>query len=320
MTDEQTKSGVPGGAQSSNPPIPTSEPAEEPEADEQIEAPQASESKISEDEAWKNFPNQVQAAITYAGENKYDYGPKLRNVDIDHTVVSAAAMSDEITRIVLDYRPTTKFKGKSGSEYLDVDADGVIQARRQIRVPKESMPWVLVGLATLSVIAAAVIVPLIVFVEEKIDTKFVAGRTIWVRSTEPRIDPYLTYDSVDTAGTPRKWIIVPEGEGTEIAYVDLTIDNQTSGVVSLAIDTDSVEVTTEDGISARPIDIFERVQWPAEGAELDPRLNVLTLPLWGDFVLGESQRLEGFMAFEVPTGSKIDLLRWSATDTATIRY
>lgn len=275
---------------------------------------------MTEEEAWKAFPKQVQAAITYAQSNTYDYGPKLRKVELEHSVVSAREMDDEITRVVLTYRPKGKFKGESGNEYLDVDRAGVIQARRQISRPKESMPWVLVSLATLSVIAAVVLVPLITFVDEGGDSTFVAGRTLFVKSEQPRVNAYITYNADDAQGTPRTWIIVPEGEGTSIAYVELTVFNETSGVVSLSIDSDAAEITTEDGITVRPVDIPSRTLWPAEGAELDPRLEVFTLPMWGDRTLREGENLHGFLAFEVPRGSKISSLRWAATDVANIRY
>ncbi len=310
LTDEQIRTGVPSGAQTD-----TTAGQSSPVDSDELEVDQ-----MSEEDAWKAFPKQVQAAITYAGANKYDYGPRLRKQDLHYTVVSAQSMNDEITRVVLSYRPENRFKGEAGSEYLDVDRDGVIQARRQIRVAKESMPWILVGLAALSIIAAAVLVPLIVLVDEKADTTFVSGRTLWVQSDQPRVGAYVTYDAIDSEGTPRKWIIVPEGEGTSIAYVNLRLINQTSGVVNLAIDTDSVEVTTEDGIIIRPVDLLARVAWPAEGAELNPRLNVQALPLWGDRSLASNQELAGFVAFEVPAGSKIRSLRWAATDVANIRY
>lgn len=310
MTDEQIKTGAPGEGQT-DATAGSSDLAEhaEPEIN-----------QLASEEAWESYPKQVEAAIAYAGSNKYDYGPRLRNVELDYTVVSAQPMTDEITRIVLSYQPKTRFKGQSGSEYLDVDRDGGVQARRQISVPKESKPWLLIGLAMVSVIAAAVLVPLIVLVDETADRTFVAGRTLWVQSDQPRIGPYVTYDALDSEGSERKWIIVPEGEGTSIAYVNLRVINQTSGVVSLSIDTDAVEITTEDGNIIRPVDVFARVAWPTDDAELDTRLNLLSLPLWGDRSLESDQELAGFVAFEVPTGSKIIALRWAATDVANIRY
>ncbi len=310
MTEEQIKSGVPSGAQ-------TDAAAGQPGPADQSEVALR---EMTEEEAWKAFPKQVQAAITYAESNKYDYGPKLREVELEYTVLSAESMSDEITRVVLSYTPKTRFKGQAGSEYLDVDRSGVVQARRQIRVPKESMPWLLIGLAALSVIAAAVLVPVITLVDEQPDSTFVAGRTIWVQSDQPRIGPYVTYDANDAEGTPRTWIIVPEGQNTSIVYIQLRLINQTSGVVNLAIDTDAVEITTEDGVTVGPIDVVERVQWPAEGEQLNPRLSVQALPLWGDRTLQVDQELAGFMAFEVPLGSKVRSLRWAATDVANIRY
>lgn len=316
MTDEQKKTGVPNGGQTD---AAAGQPGQ-PDTTGEVDEAEVGAVPMSEEEAWKAYPKQVQAAITYAESNRYDYGPKLRNLDLDYTVVSAQPMNEEITRVVLSYVPKTKFKGASGSEYLDVDRDGVVQARRQVRVPRESMPWLLIGIAALSIIAAAVLVPLIVLVDETGDSTFVAGRTLWVQSDQPRIGPYITYDANDSEGNPRKWIIVPEGENTSIVYINLRLINQTSGVVNLAIDADAVDITTSDGITVGPVDVFERVAWPAEGEALNPRLNLLALPLWGDRTLQSDQELAGFMAFEVPTGSQIVSLRWAATDVANIRY
>ena len=308
MTNEQDNKTAPDGAQT------------DAEVSGQEALEELDQNQMSEEEAWKAFPKRVQAAVTYAQNNKYDYGPKLRNVDLDHTVLSARQMNDEIVRVVLSYRPKNKFKGESGNEYLDVDLDGTVQARRQIRRLKESMPWLLISIATLSVIAALVLVPVITLVDEKADPTFVAGRTLFIDSEQPKVGAYVTYEAADINGIDRTWIIIPDGEGTSIAYVELTIFNETSGRVSLAIDTDAAELTTEDGVTVRPVDIDTRTRWPAEGAEIDPRLEVFALPLWGDKVLQSGQQLRGFMAFEVPQGSKIRSLRWSATDVANIRY
>ncbi len=283
--------------------------------------PEVSDGRIIGDEAArKAFPVQVEAALKYAAENTYDYGPRLRNVPLTHEVTSARPMDQGITRVELAYRPSAKFAGVSGSEYLDVDAAGVVQARRQIVLPKEQMPWVLVSIAAVSVLAAVILVPFILLRSPAVDNLYVAGRTLWVRSELPKLQPYLSYNADDNEGTPRTWLIVPEGSGTAIAWIDITLINQTSGSVSLSIDSDAAELTTEDGLIFTPIDVFERVRWPAEGAEVDPRMDTLMLPLWGSRVLESEQQIEGFLAFEVPVGSKFKSLRWAATDVANIRY
>jgi hypothetical protein len=271
--------------------------------------------------ARKAFPAQVDAALGYAAENTYDYGPRLRNVPLAHEVVSARLMEEGIVRVELSYRPASvNFRGASGSEYLDVDSTGAVLARRQILVPKEQMPWVLISVAAGSVLAALILVPFILLRSPAVDDLYVAGRTLWVRSERPKLQPYLSYNAEDTEGIPRTWLIVPEGEGTAIAWIDITLINQTSGSVNLSIDSDAAELTTEDGIIFTPINVFERVRWPAEGAEVDPRMDTLLLPLWGSRVLDTNQQIEGFLAFEVPSGSKFKALRWAATDVANIRY
>lgn len=308
MTDEQEKTKDDGGSG-----------AETAVADQPVD-PISEPDELAGDAAWKNFPAQVEAAINYAGANKYDYGPKFRNLELEYTVTSAVPVTDNITRVVLSSKPTTKFRGDSGSEYLDVDLNGDILARRQIRIAKESMPWILMGIATLSLIAAVVLVPVILLVQDDGDPLFVAGRTLWFRATEPKIQPYVTYDAIDHQDVLRKWIIVPESSDTTIAWVNITLINQTSGAVSLSIDTDAVTLTTEGGLAVRPLDIFVDAKVPAEGEVVNPRFNVLELPLWGSVVLESGTQISGFMSFEVPVGSKFSALRWSATDTANIRY
>ena len=275
---------------------------------------------VGDAEARRAFPKQVQAALAYATENTYDYGPRLRKIPLTHEVISARPMDEGITRVELSYRPSNKFAGASGREYLDVDASGEVQARRQIVVPKEQMPWVLIGVAAVSVVAALVLVPFILLRSPAVDELYVSGRTLYVRSERPKLQPYLSYDAIDNEGTPRTWLIVPEGTGTAIAWVDVTLTNATSGAVNLSIDTDAAELTTEDGIIFTPIDVFERVLWPAEGAEVDPRMDTLLLPLWGSRVLQSNEQIQGFVAFEVPAGSKFKSLRWVATDVVNIRY
>ena len=286
------------------------------------QAPDVSDGRIVGDEAArKAFPAQVESALVYAAENTYDYGPRLRNVPLTYEVISARPMEEGITRVELSYRPAAvNFRGASGSEYLDVDATGAVLARRQILVPKEQMPWVLISVAAVSVLAAMVLVPFIFLRSPAVDDLYVAGRTLWVRSERPKLQPYLSYNADDTEGIPRTWLIVPEGTGTAIAWIDITLINQTSGSVNLSIDSDAAELTTEDGIIFTPIDVFERIRWPAEGAEVDPRMDTLLLPLWGSRVLESNHQIEGFLAFEVPAGSKFKALRWAATDVANIPY
>ena len=42
------------------------------------------------EDARKEFPVQVDAALAYASENKYEYGPRYRKLDLEYTVVGDA--------------------------------------------------------------------------------------------------------------------------------------------------------------------------------------------------------------------------------------
>lgn len=275
---------------------------------------------ITGDDARRAFPVHVEAALNYAEDNKYDYGPKYRNMDLEYEIVEARRVAEGIVRVTLEYTPTGKFRGKSGTEYMDVDDNGGVLARRQVRVPKENLPWVLIGVAAISVIAAAILVPVITFVEEAVDPLYVAGRTLYVRSEQPRILPVIYYQQGEnTDGEILEWVIVPAGTGTELAMVDITVTNATSGAVNLTIDESAVELTTADNAVYRPINVLTRAGQPV--GEIDRRLQVIGfVPMWGSLVLEKGTEVRGKMVFEIPTGSKIKTLRWLASDIATIRY
>lgn len=271
------------------------------------------------EQARREFPAQVEAALAYAAENKYEYGPKFRRLELEHTVVGARDMGNGIARVTLEYRPANKFTGASGAEYFDIDSSGSVLARRQIRVPKESLPWVLMSLAGISAVVAAVLVVVILTTGEGGDPLYVAGRTLWVRAEVPKTQNAIYYAALDTEGVMRDWIILPAGEGTVLAMVKMTIINQTSGAVNLLIDQDAAELTTGNGLVHRPINPLERAQWPQGG--IDPRQEVPDFgPIWASSVLEKGQQLVGYLVFEVPRGNNFNTLRWSATDTAIIRY
>jgi len=130
------------------------------------------------DEATKSFPSQVSAALNYAEANKYEYGPRLRDAELTWNVVSAERMAGDIVRVRIEFMPTSGFRGNPGSEYMDIDSGGAVLARRQLSIPKENKPFVLMGFATFSVILAVVAISMMtVFKGEAGDPLYVAGRT-----------------------------------------------------------------------------------------------------------------------------------------------
>lgn len=270
-------------------------------------------------DAIEKFPRQVQAALDYAEENAYEYGPALRNTDIAWDVISAESMANDIVRVRIGFAPVSGFRGDPGVEYLDVDSDGAILARRQISIPKENRPVVLMGITAFSVVLAVVLISLMtVFKSEGGDPLYVAGRTLWIRSETPVSQKIISYVGNDVDGTAYNWEIRPEDEeNNELVFVKITLINQISGSVNLVLDEDAATLLDGDRQSYKPINTIER----ASTANAAPDYNVPGfVPLWGTLVLNTGQQVAGMLVYELPRGSSFDELRWNASDSAIIRY
>ena len=267
----------------------------------------------------ERFPAQEDAALEYVAANKYAYGPRLSKVDMDWSVLAAESMAAGIVRVTIEYQPSGPFRGTSGSEYVDVNEDGVVLARRQLRVPKENKPWVLIGLAAISVLAAAALVPFILIRSDAVDPLYVQGRTLWMRAEHPVIQPAVHYAGLDTAGNQHVWAIDPVSSGTNIAVVEVTIINATSGSVRLVVDLNAAELRLRDiNEGVKPINVIERAA-PTDSynANLDYEGFI---PVWGSLTLNSNEQIKGHMVFEVPAGTTPREFRWRATDTMTVRY
>lgn len=270
-------------------------------------------------EASTTFPGQVRAALEYAAENKYEYGPRLRDAELTWDVVSAETMANDIVRVRLEYSPTTSFRGDPGVEYMDVDAGGAILARRQVRVPRENKPLMLMGITAFSVVLAVVFISLMtVFKSEGGDPLYVAGRTLWIRAERPKAQEFILYTGADSTGTVSTWAMSPENvENNDLVYIKVTLINQTSGTVSLVIDEDAATLLDGNRTSYKPLDTINR----AYRAENVARYNVAGfIPMWGSIKLNKDEEVTGMLVFELPKGSSFDELRWRASDSATIRY
>ena len=278
-----------------------------------------SENFIEGDAARDAYPTEVAAALEYASENKYDYGPKLRDADLHWEVNGVDPLEGGISRVFIDYAPSASFRGASGSEYLDVDASGGVLARRQLRVPQQSLPVVLIALTVVSLISlAAVEVLLWANPFQSGPTLYVAGRTLWIRAELPRQQPYVVYNAPSTAGDVGQWAISPAGQGTEIVIVETVLTNQTSGAVRMVIDRDAAELRIRGSIALKPVDVIDR-SYQVETANdryLDPDFRLM----WGGFTLNQGEELRGHMIFEAPIGSEFSDFRWLAGDTAVVRY
>lgn len=287
----------------------------------------ASSQPSAGDVARAMFSKQVERALSYVADAKYDYGPKLRDAELSWEVTGAEQHSRGSVRVSIRFRPATSFKGKWGEEYVDVAPDGSVVARRVTRVPREDLPWVLMALAALSLSAAAVLIPLILFYEGG-DKLYVAGRTLYMKTSEPKLVPFVLFEGPDTLGTIHRWAIKPAGSGTELAVIKVTLINAQSGSVKIIVDEDAAKLTTGDSQSHRPIDPLIRT-YPTE--DWYPRYAIAGfLPLWSQpsadgpgrtaITLNATEQVEGYMVFEVPAGSTFRDFSWNATDSAIVRF
>ena len=292
-----------------------------PDEDESTETVDASlsENFVEGDAARDAYPTEVAAALVYAAENKYDYGPKLRDTDLQWDVNGVEPMDGGVSRVFIDFSPSATFRGSSGSEYLDVDASGSVLARRQIRVPKQNLPVVLIALTVVSLISLAVVQVLLwANPFESGPDLYVAGRILWIRAELPRLQPYVIYNAPSTAGDVGQWAISPAGQGTEIVIIETVLTNQTSGAVRMVVDRKAAELRIKGSVALKPVNVVER-SYQVETANdryLDPDFRLM----WGGFTLNQGEELRGHMVFEAPQGSDFSDFRWLAGDTAVVRY
>ena len=265
------------------------------------------------------FPGQVRAALEYAAANQYEYGPRLHDVELTWDVVSAEPMANAIVRVRLEYSPTTSFRGDPGIEYMDVDPGGAILARRQIRVPKENRPVVLMRITTFSVILAVVLISLMtVFKPDAGDPLYVAGRTLWIRAERPQAQQYILYAGADNLGNVSTWAMEPDNiDENNLVYIKVTLINQTSGTVSLVIDEKAATLLDGNRTNYKPLNTITAAFKAEENAQYDVEGFI---PMWGSLELNKGEEVTGMMVFELPKGSSYSELRWNASDSAIIRY
>tara|TARA_B100000029_G_scaffold226606_1_gene224392 strand:+ start:4833 stop:5765 length:933 start_codon:yes stop_codon:yes gene_type:complete len=288
-------------------------------AAEQIEPVTDTETVALGDRAGQRFPTQVRSALEYAAANKYAYGPRLRNAELTWNVVSAESMTDDIVRVRVEFAPASGFRGDSGIEYMDVDANGSILARRQIRIPKENTPVLLIGITGISIILAVIFISLMTWLKpEAGDPLYVAGRTLWIRAERPESREFITYTGLDSEGDFRTWVINPENESeNDLVYVKVSLFNETSGSVNLVIDEKAAKLLDGDRTTYLPLNTIDRtLEAEAVGKVNSPEF----MPMWGSLTLDEGEQVVGMLVFELPEGSSFTELRWAASDTAVIKY
>jgi hypothetical protein len=271
------------------------------------------------EDASNKYPEKVQAALEYAAANKYEYGPSLRDAEISWSVISAEPMSNDIVRVRIEFMPTSGFRGDPGSEYMDIDASGAILARRQISIPKENKPVMLMGITAASVLIAVLAISFMTFLKpDSGDPLYVAGRTLWIRAEEPQGQNFIVYKGSDLEGNIYNWAMKPvDEENNELVYVEITLINQTSGTVSLVIDESAAKLLDGDRKSFSPVNTITM----AYTAHVGDNFNVPGfIPMWGSMTLNEGEQVTGMLVFEMPQDGSFTELRWEASDSATIRY
>jgi len=301
--------------------------AEEPQTAAADAAPEATDSQQQDTapgiargaDATVAFPEQVRAALEYADANRYEYGPRLRDVELTWDVISAESMVNEIVRVRLEYSPATSFRGDPGIEYMDVDPAGVILARRQVRVPKENKPVVLMGITAFSVILAVVVISFMTVLKpEGGDPLYVAGRVLWIRAERPATEQNIVYTGATTSGKINTWEISPvDSENNVLVYVKVRLINQSSGTVSLVIDEEAAVLLDGNRASYDPINAITMSHTAETGTEVN---SADFIPMWGSIELNIGEEVSGMLIFELPRGSSFSELRWNASDSATIRY
>ena len=102
-----------------------------------------------------------QVAVNHASEHREVYGRGWRKRDLTYTVLNSETTDDGNTRVTVTYRPRGGFHGRLGEEEIVVSPEGEVVGRTQVHSPQDPFPWTLAGLTLASVIAAAVMVPLI---------------------------------------------------------------------------------------------------------------------------------------------------------------
>ena len=274
------------------------------------------------DVAHEAFAREIDAALAFADENVYAYGPKWSKRKLVWDIASAERVG-EVVRITLDYRPEGNFKGQAGSEWIEVGADGAVTARNQIRSPREDVPWVLIGIAAAAVIAAAVLVPWLLLwgpVEEDAPGT-VRGRSLWMWASEVDVAPRFYFTGANVDGEMLNWKVLPEEEGNELAAVRVDLHNDSSATAYVLIDEEAARLETADYAQYTPIDPLVRIQALAEGEEMEAQyVRADFMPMWGSADIRTDEALKGIMIFEVRAGSTFTTFRWLATDHMTVRY
>jgi len=287
--------------------------------DERLEAPanmNSGESSSSDEPA---FGAVEAAALAYVDGDRTPYGGLMARRELKFEALESQRLGADI-RVRIGYQPTSRFSGRPGEEWVLVSPEGEILTRELLSRPKENQPWVLIALASLSLIAALVLIPTIISRSDPSgDPLYRAGRTLWMRASPPDIVSEVQYGGRTLDGDSVNFRIVGPGEGWGLAVVHVSLFNQSSQQVSVAIDEQAAVLVDVDGNEYSPINVVNRslgMSGPIDSQYRYPDF----IGLWRSIVVRSSESVSGMLLFEVPPDFEADRLHWKASDTIQVGF
>ena len=262
---------------------------------------------------------QEQAAIAYARDNREAYPKRWRRGEIQYTVINAEPRSDGNMLVTMTYRPSGRFKGRPGEETLLMNPSGGLVERTQIGSPQEAYPWILSGVALLSLIAAPILIWFILTDEGRnINPLYVGGRILWILIEEPFLVPTIHYQNPSVSGELLNWQIAPKNPENVLAMIKVTLINQQTAQARVIIDEAAARMISTDGHNYSPTDVVAESQLIESINNNFKQDNFVGL--WRAVTINTGENLVGWMVFEVPPGTEFTEFRWVASDLITIRF
>jgi hypothetical protein len=258
-------------------------------------------------------------ALAHVDEDRSPYGGPMSRRELSFEVLETHRYGDDI-RVRVGYRPSSGFSGRSGEEWILIDSVGAVRTRELISRPKDSQPWVLIVLASISVIAALILVPMIVARSNPTgDPLYRAGRTLWMRVSPPDIVSELQYGGRTISGDAVNFRIVGPGNGWNLAVVHVSLHNETSQQVSINIDEAAAVLIDVDGTEFPPINVVARSE--GMSGPIDSRYRYPDfIGLWRSIIMRGTEWVSGMLIFEVPPDFEADRFHWKASDTIQVGF
>jgi hypothetical protein len=257
--------------------------------------------------------------LAHVDEDRSPYGGPMASRELSFEVMETQRYGPDI-RVRIGYRPSSGFSGRSGEEWILIDSDGAVRTRELISRPKDSQPWVLIVLASVSVIAALILVPMIIARSNPTgDPLYRAGRTLWMRVSPPDIVSELQYGGRTIDGDAVNFRIAGPGNGWNLAVVHVSLFNQTSQQVSVNIDEAAAVLIDVDGTEFSPINVVNRSETMSGPIDSQYRYPDF-IGLWRSIIIRGTESVAGMLIFEVPLDFEPDRFGWKASDTIQVGF